>query len=35
LLALAVRHGGQFVTFDAAVSLDAIIGAQKKHLLTL
>jgi predicted nucleic acid-binding protein len=35
LLALAVRHGGQFVTFDAAVSLDAISGAQKKHLLTL
>jgi toxin-antitoxin system PIN domain toxin len=35
LLALAVRHGGHFVTFDAAVSVDAISGAQKKHLLIL
>lgn len=35
LLALAVRRGGQFVTFDAAVSIDAVRGAQKKHLLRL
>jgi hypothetical protein len=35
LLALAVRHGGQFVTFDGSVSLDAITGAGKKHLINL
>lgn len=35
LLALAVRHDGRFVTFDASVSLHAIKGAEKKHLLTL
>ena len=35
LLALAVRHDGQFITFDASVSLDAIKRAEKKHLLTL
>ena len=35
LLALAVRHGGQFITFDAAVARDAVKGAEKKHLLLL
>jgi toxin-antitoxin system PIN domain toxin len=35
LLALAVRHAGRFVTFDASVSLDAVVGAEKKHLLAL
>lgn len=35
LLALAVRHGGQFITFDASVSLAAIKGAEKKHLVIL
>ena len=35
LLALVVRHKGQFVTFDGAISLEAIRGAGKKHLLTL
>lgn len=35
LLALAIRHGGQFVTFDASISIDAIRGAEKRHLLTL
>lgn len=35
LLALAVRHNGQFVTFDASVSVDAIRSAEKRHLLTL
>ena len=35
LLALAVRHRGQFVTFDASVDMDAIKGAEAKHLLNL
>jgi toxin-antitoxin system PIN domain toxin len=35
LLALAVRHGGQFVTLDASVSPDAVIGAEKRHVLVL
>ena len=32
LLALAVAHGGCFVTFDGAVPLSAVPRAQKKHL---
>jgi uncharacterized protein len=35
LLALAVRHSGQFVTSDTSVSLDAVRGAKKTHVLTL
>jgi len=35
LLALAVRHRGRFVTFDASVAMEAIRGAKKEHLLTL
>lgn len=35
LLALAVRHGGCFVTFDQAVPLEAVRGAQTQHLLKL
>jgi hypothetical protein len=35
LLALAVRHGGQFVTLDATVARDAVIGAGKGHILVL
>lgn len=35
LIALAVRHDGQFVTFDASVAIDAIKGAEKKHLVGL
>ena len=35
LLALAVRHNGQFVTFDASVSADAVRSAGTKHLLIL
>ena len=35
LLALAVRHGGLFVTFDTSVSLEAIRRAEKKHILVL
>jgi uncharacterized protein len=35
LLALAVRHGGRFVTFDASVAPDAVKGAGSKHILVL
>ncbi len=35
LLALAVRHEGRFVTFDGSISLEAVKGAEKHHLLTL
>ena len=35
LLALAVHHQSQFITFDSSVSLDAIRGAGKKHLVIL
>jgi toxin-antitoxin system PIN domain toxin len=35
LLALAVRHRGQFVTFDGAISIDAVRGAEKTHLVIL
>ena len=35
LLALAVRHSGQFVTFDSSVSQDAVRGTGKNHILTL
>jgi len=35
LLALAVRHEGQFITFDTSVSVEAVKRAEKKHLLTL
>ena len=35
LLVLAVRHDGQFVTFDPSVSRDAVKGADKRHLSVL
>jgi len=35
LLALAVRHGGRLVTFDASISRDAAIGANQGHVLAL
>jgi len=35
LLALAVRRRGQFVTFDSAVSRDAVRGAERHHILAL
>ncbi len=35
LLALALRHRGQFVTFDTSVSRDAVLGTQKSHLLVI
>lgn len=33
LLALAVAHGGRFVTFDGAIPLAAVAGASAKHLV--
>ena len=35
LLALAVAHGGRLVTLDRSISVEAIRGAQKKHLLVI
>jgi uncharacterized protein len=35
LLALAVKHGGRFVTFDNRIALDAVRGAKPHHLLML
>lgn len=35
LLALAVKHGGRFATFDGAVPLSAVLGAAKKHLTVI
>lgn len=35
LLALAVRHGGRFVTFDASVAADAVRGVGKQHIVAL
>ena len=35
LLALAVRHGGRLVTFDTAVPLKAVRGAEPRHLIVL
>jgi hypothetical protein len=35
LIALAVRHDGRFVTLDSAASRDAVIGAEKRHVLVL
>jgi toxin-antitoxin system PIN domain toxin len=34
LLALAVAHGGRFVTFDQSVPLALVRGAGKRHLTT-
>jgi toxin-antitoxin system PIN domain toxin len=35
LLALAVRHRGRFVTFDARVSHAAVVGSKPRHLVVL
>ena len=35
LLALAVENGGRLVTFDRAIPLTAVVGAQKEHLMVL
>jgi len=32
LLALAVHHGGRFVSFDQRINLDAVPGARAAHL---
>ena len=35
LRALAVRHGGRFDTLDTAVSRDAVVGVEKRHVVVL
>lgn len=35
LLALAVHHGGRFVTFDQTIALAAVVGGSDEHLLVL
>ena len=35
LLALAVRHGGRFVTLDGRIALAAVRGATPQHLVAL
>lgn len=35
LLALAVAHGGRFVTFDGRVPLAAVRGAERRHLVAM
>jgi uncharacterized protein len=35
LLALAVRHRGRFVTLDGSVAQEAVIGAEKSHVVVL
>ncbi len=35
LLALAVRHGGRFVSFDRRIPLEAVVGARAEHRIVL
>jgi toxin-antitoxin system PIN domain toxin len=35
LLALAVAHDGRLLTFDRAIPVGAVAGAQKKHLVVI
>ena len=35
LLGLAVAHKGRLVTFDTAIPLEAVAGAQRRHLVVL
>ena len=35
LLALAVKNRGRLVTFDRSIPIDAVRGAEKKHLLVI
>jgi predicted nucleic acid-binding protein len=35
LLALAVKHGGRLVTFDQAIPIAAVRGAQTHHLVVI
>ena len=35
LLSLAVSHGGRLVTFDRALPVEAVVTAQKRHLVVI
>ena len=35
LLALAVRRGGKFITFDGSIAIHAIKGAETRHIVAL
>ena len=35
LLALAVAHRGRLVTFDRGIAIEAVAGAQKRHVLVI
>ena len=35
LLALAVAHGGRFVTFDTGIAIEAVRRASRKHVMVL
>jgi toxin-antitoxin system PIN domain toxin len=35
LLALALKHGGRFVTFDGAVLLSPVLGVEREHLAVI
>jgi uncharacterized protein len=35
LLALAVARGGRLVTFDRSLPVEAVLRAQKKHLVVI
>jgi uncharacterized protein len=35
LLALALKHGGRLVTFDRAIPMAAVLGADERHVLVL
>jgi len=35
LLALAVRQKGRFVTLDRGIPINAVAGAQRKHLVVI
>ena len=35
LLALAVKHRGRLVTFDQSIAIEAVRGAQRRHLLVI
>lgn len=35
LLALAIKHDGRFVTFDASIPVSAVCGAAQEHLVVL
>lgn len=35
LLALAVKHGGRFLTIDGGIALNTVVGARDHHLAAL